>query len=91
MHKTNNTAKILFVFGWIIVAAGVLGFFILGSLKDVYGEPHPFRFVYGLVSILSSLIIGLLFAGISEIIEQQDMANQLMMQKEDEVENKGRG
>lgn len=85
MNKENGIAKALFIFGWAVIAIGILGFFITGAMKDVYGDPHPLRWVYGLVSVASGLTTGLLFVGLSELIEQLHTMNKLLKQDHLEV------
>jgi hypothetical protein len=78
----NSIAGALKVVGWIIIGFGVLTGLIIGltlsvsdpSYRSLSG-PHPLRWVYALIMIISSAVSGLLFLGFSEVINLLENIN----------------
>ncbi|WP_416731379.1 hypothetical protein [Fictibacillus sp. JL2B1089] len=66
--------------GWAIIVIGVISGLYIGFTLNistpgltegyVYEDPHPFRWIYGIGAILSSLFFGCVLIGINEIIEK---------------------
>jgi hypothetical protein len=64
--------------GWGVIALGVIGGLAIGFTMSIqtpgltegytYDDPHPLRWIYGLATIISSVVTGAVLLGISEII-----------------------
>ncbi len=67
----NGYAKALNVVGWLVMVAGIIGSFILGS---------NFGAVVCIAGILSSVIFALVLLGLGEIIYQLDASRGLLRQ-----------
>jgi hypothetical protein len=76
MNRNESTpAVVLYYFGWALIVVGVITGLYTGFTLDVaipgynyVTDPHPLRWTYGVATIISSVVFGLILIGISEII-----------------------
>jgi uncharacterized membrane protein YkvI len=82
MEKAYDTAHNLKSFGWVLLAAGIIGGLIIGFTMSIqtpgltegytYDDPHPLRWIYGISTMGSGAFMGAILIGLGEIVNTQN-------------------